>query len=303
MMSEWIITYRGEVAALLSALLWAIAAVLYQQVGDRIPPLQLTLLKGVIAIALILLTLLLRGTGLPEMPGRSLLLLAASGGLGISLGDTAFFYALNRLGSRRTLLLQTLSPAMTALIAAVVLAELLTPRSGIGMMLILLGVASVIQERVSPSAATPKAQFPWQGLAWALLAAAAQAGGAVLSRAALAETDVSPLVAALIRLVAGLVFLPLWMAAMPRSITFTWTPIASGRTWAMIGVAAFLGTYLAIWLQQTSLKFALAGVSQTLSAMSPIFVLPLAAWTGDRLTLRAILGAVVAVSGVALLFS
>lgn len=57
MMDEWILTYRGEVAALLSALLWAIAAVLYQQVGDRIPPLQLTLLKGVIAIALILLTL------------------------------------------------------------------------------------------------------------------------------------------------------------------------------------------------------------------------------------------------------
>ncbi|MFP4653996.1 MAG: EamA family transporter, partial [Phormidium sp.] len=141
MISEWIITYRGEVAALLSALLWAIAAVLYQQVGDRIPPLQLTLLKGAIAIALILLTLLLRGTVLPQIPGRSLLLLAASGGLGISLGDTAFFHALNRLGSRRTLLLQTLSPALTALIAAVVLAELLSPRSGIGMMLILLGVA------------------------------------------------------------------------------------------------------------------------------------------------------------------
>lgn len=304
-MIDWIANFRGELAALTSALLWAIASVMYGRAGQSIPPLQLNILKGAIAIALIALTLLWRGVALPELPLPSLGLLAISGVVGISIGDTAFFNALNRLGPRRILLLQTLSPCMTALLAAIFLEEILTARSGIGILLILLGVAWVIRERVgeSPIEAQALAKLQTQGIAWGLVAALAQATGAVLSRAALAETTVSPLMAALVRLVAGVAVLPLWMSLLPTARQQGWKPVGSVRMWGFLLLASILGTYLAIWLQQTSLKFALAGISQSLGAMSPIFVLPLAAWTGDRVSLRAILGAVVAVSGVALLFS
>lgn len=304
-MIDWIAGYRGELAALTSALLWAMSSILYGRVGQRVPPLQLNVLKGVVAIAFIGLTLLLRGAAMPELPLTSLLLLAASGVLGISLGDTAFFNTLNRLGPRRTLLLQTLAPSITAVLAVVFLEEVLTGRATIGILLILLGVAWVIRERTAetPVDAAKLARDRTQGIIWGTIAAFAQAGGAVLSRAALAETTVSPLVAALVRLVAGVAVLPLWMSLLPNVRPSGWKSLGSARLWGFLLLASFLGTYLAIWLQQTSLKFALAGVSQTLSATSPIFVLPLAAWTGDRVSLRAVLGALVAVSGVALLFS
>jgi drug/metabolite transporter (DMT)-like permease len=69
-----------------------------------------------------------------------------------------------------------------------------------------------------------------------------------------------------------------------------------------VAIAAFFGTYLAIWLQQTALKYAPAGVAQALLATSPIFVLPLLLALKERVSLRAALGALVALAGIWLLF-
>ncbi|NER28068.1 MAG: EamA family transporter [Symploca sp. SIO1C4] len=77
----------------------------------------------------------------------------------------------------------------------------------------------------------------------------------------------------------------------------------SGRALGAVCFAAFFGTYLAIWLQQTALKFTAAGIAQTLMTTSPLFVLPIVAFMGEVVTTRAILGVLVAITGVALLVS
>jgi drug/metabolite transporter (DMT)-like permease len=69
----------------------------------------------------------------------------------------------------------------------------------------------------------------------------------------------------------------------------------------IVALTAFLGTYLAIYLQQTALKYAEAGVAQALTSTSPLFVLPLAAVLGDPISFRAIGGVVVALVGVGIL--
>ncbi len=65
----------------------------------------------------------------------------------------------------------------------------------------------------------------------------------------------------------------------------------------------FGSTYLGIWLQQTALKFVSAGIAQTLSAVSPLFILPIAAAMGDKISIRTILGVLVALVGIGVLFS
>jgi drug/metabolite transporter (DMT)-like permease len=65
---------------------------------------------------------------------------------------------------------------------------------------------------------------------------------------------------------------------------------------------AFAGTYLGIWLQQTALKYAPAGIAQSLVATSPLFVIPLSLWLGERVSPRAIVGVVLALGGIWLLF-
>jgi drug/metabolite transporter (DMT)-like permease len=74
------------------------------------------------------------------------------------------------------------------------------------------------------------------------------------------------------------------------------------RRWATIILTVFIGTFLGIWLQQISLKYAAAGIAQTLFATSPLFVVPIVIFTGERVSLRAVLGALLAMAGVGFLF-
>ena len=69
-----------------------------------------------------------------------------------------------------------------------------------------------------------------------------------------------------------------------------------------IAIAAFGSTYLGIWLQQTSLKFAPTGIAQTFLATSPLFILPIVALQGEKISLRAIFGVMISLAGIALMF-
>ena len=298
----WITNFKGEVAALSAAFLWAIASVVYSRLGRQIPPLELNLFKGIIAIAFLVFTLLLQGQLLPEINATALTLLLLSGVLGIGLGDTAYFAAINCLGARRTLILETLAPPLTAVLALVFLQEQLTAAAWCGILLTILGVAWVVTERVTNSTFESK-HLTMQGISWGLLAAVAQATGAVLSRTALIQSSISPLWSTLVRLGAGVLVLLLWKLLEQRQVNGWLKPLQSWRILGVIAITAFFSTYLGIWLQQTSLKFAPAGIAQTLSSTSPLFVLPLAIWMGDVVSFRAILGVLVALGGVAVLFS
>ncbi|MBD2740210.1 DMT family transporter [Coleofasciculus sp. FACHB-1120] len=299
---NWITNFKGEVAALSAAFLWAIASVVYSRLGRQIPPLELNLFKGIIAIAFLVLTLLLQGQLLPEINPTALTLLLLSGVLGIGLGDTAYFAAINCLGARRTLILETLAPPLTAVLALVFLQEQLTAAAWCGILLTILGVVWVVTERVPNSTAESK-HLTMRGISWGLLAAVAQATGAVLSRTALIQSSISPLWSTLVRLGAGVLVLLLWKLLGRRQANDWLKPLQSWRIVGVIAITAFFSTYLGIWLQQISLKFAPAGIAQTLSSTSPLFVLPLAIWMGDIVSFRAILGVLVALGGVAVLFS
>ncbi len=289
----------GELAALSAALLWTVATSIYGRLGQQLPPLPLNGLKGGVAIAAILVTFWLSDRPGPSLDSAPTLILLTSGFLGIGLGDTAYLASLNCLGPRRALLLETLAPPLAACFAWIALGETLSSLAWSGLLVTLLGVAWTITER-TPDSVIHASQW-WRGLVWGLVAEVAQAGGAVLSRAALLQPQVTALDGSLLRLSGGLGFvLLLLLLRLPSSSGPR--PRPSLRVLGVVVVAALLGTYLGIWLQQIALQRAAAGIAQTLLATSPLFVLPLVALTGERLSGRAIAGAAIAVSGIALLF-
>ncbi|GET36440.1 DMT family transporter [Microseira wollei] len=302
--------YKGELAALLAAFLWAAASTVYSHLGQKIPPLELNLLKGVVAIAFLIVTLAIQGEWLPELNWVAISFLLTSGIFGIGIGDTAFFWAINLLGARRTLLLKTLTSPLVALLALIFLQETLTPTDWCGILLTLLGIAWVISERVS--ATTDTTNHFLQGIGWAIVATLADATGAILSRAALTQSNITPMWSTLLRLSAGVLVLLLWLLVKSRgetnNLSPTFTPLdkagwgESPKLLGIIAITSFFSTYLGIFLQQISLKFTAAGIAQTLGATSPLFVLPLAIWMGEKVSLRAFLGVLVALAGVWLLF-
>ena len=291
----------GDLAALSAAFLWATATIVYGLLGQKIPPLQLNIYKGLISIILIIVTLLLSAKIAAEFDTRVTLILLVSGVIGIGIGDTAYLNALKILGARRTLLIESLAPPLAAILALVFLREQLVAIAWCGILLTVLGVAWVIAERTSNSASNAS-NFK-MGILLALLAALCQATGAVISRFALVTSTIDPLWSALWRLIGGtLILFPLVLK--PRrnsedSISVSW----SLKLVAAIIFASVSGTYLGIWLQQTAFKFSPAGVAQTLLATSPLFVLPLAMVMGEKISLRAILGALIALLGISLLFT
>ena len=293
--------FRGEIAALAGAGLWAISATVYTIVGAKIPPLLLNLSKGLIAIALILLTFLLTRHQFTQINTIAIFGLLISGATGIGIGDTAFFQALNHLGARKSLLFDTLAPPITALLAFIFIQEKLNSNVWIAMFITISGVAWVISERTPEITHRPTQVI--KGIQWALVGVLSQAVAGVIARYTLLTTEVTSLESAFIRLLGGTIIILILMASKRQPIFSLATKIASLKLVATIAVTAFGSTYLGIWLQQTAFKHSPVGIAQTLLATSPLFVLPIVVILGERISYRAILGALVALIGVSLLFS
>jgi drug/metabolite transporter (DMT)-like permease len=291
----------GMGAALTAACLWAFASIVYGRLGKVLSPLWLNLLKGGMAIVMLMVTAVMLGQAWPQIPGVNLLMLLGSGAVGIGIGDTAYFGAINRLGARRCLLLKALAPAVGSLIAWVWLQEALSAMAILGMVVTTLGVTWVVSER-SQDPVSPRA-VDAIGLGLGLIAAVMEGLGAVLAHGALLQSGVDPLWSATIRLVGGMVVVVPMLLYETRFAPKEKAPLV--KPWPklllIIAVASFFSTFLGLWLQQIALKYSPTGIAQTLGATSPLFVLPMARVLGEKLSGRAIGGAVVALIGVAIL--
>jgi len=260
----------------------------------------MNLLKGVLAVVLFFATVLVLNDNSANLSWPAVLMLGLSGAVGIGYGDTALFKALNILGARRLLLLFTLAPALSAILAWIFLHENISLTGILGILLTLGGIAWVITEQKGDGAENRKDLR--LGIFFGLMGALAQAVGAVISRWALTETDVSALQSALIRLIAGVAFILVWISFKRIRIGQWVKPGSSVRLWGMVAAVVILGTYLAIWLQQIAFQYTHVGIAQTLLSTSPLFVLPIVALQGEKLSLRSIAGVLLAVAGIGLLF-
>jgi len=292
--------FGGGLAALTAAFLWALASVWFTRLGSHLSVIEVNFLKGMLALILLVITLYLSGGGLQSIPANALGLLLVSGVIGITLGDSAYLQALQHLGPRRTLLLATLAPPMVGLIAWGVLGETLAWTAWLGILLTVAGIAWVILERTSDSAPAFDLKL---GLLFGFLAALSQSVALVLSRVALTRTSVDSLQSTILRLAAAVVVLAVWSLLRRKPLLSRTVFQAQPHLWATLGAATFIGTYLAMWLQQVSISLAPAGIVQTLLSASPLFILSIAALQGQKITPRAVLGALLALGGVALLFT
>lgn len=282
----------GVLAALAAAFCWAVSSSLWRRLPTSLSAVELNLLKNLLAVLLQLPLLLLGGWWVG--PG-ALALLLASGVVGIALGDSLYFGALRRLGTRRTLTVEAGGPALSVLGGTLFLGELLRPVQWAGVGLISLAV--VLVARQHPPASGPPAGSQRLGLLLALLALLCGSAGALLSRAALLDSALSPLQSATLRLAAAAVVLLPLLGRLPRSGAM---PRPAGRRWPLVLAATLLGTSAGIMLQQTALQQLPAGLAVALLATAPVLALPLAHLEGDRPGWPGVGAAGLALAGVSL---
>lgn len=282
----------GALAALAAALCWTLASSLWRRLPTSLSGAELNLLKNWLAFAMLLPLVL--GRPWPAAPGP-LLLLALSGVLGIAVGDSLYFAALRRLGTRRTLTIDAGGPAVATVGGMVWLAEVPEPLHWLGLALITLALLLVAGQRSGIATAR---HLQLQGVGLALGALLCGSAGALVSRAALRDAALDPLQSALVRLLAAaIVLLPLLRFRRSSGVG----PQPSIRRWPLGLLATLLGTTLGIALQQMALQQLPGGLAVALLATAPLMAVPLAPLEGDRPGWRGWLAALLALAGVSVL--
>jgi drug/metabolite transporter (DMT)-like permease len=139
------------------------------------------------------------------------------------------------------------------------------------------------------------------GVVAGVLGALGQAVGYVISKLAL-RSGLDPLSATVVRIAAAAI--GVWVLAAVQRDTAGSLAALRDRTAALFMVAgAFCGPFLGVTLSLNALEYIEAGVAASISACYPLLAILLAArFHGERLTLRSLAGALVAVTGVVVLF-
>lgn len=282
----------GILFALLAALSWTVAAYGFRHLGGVLSPLQLNFWKGLLACIGLLAIIMATGqwVSIPTELWRPLLL---SGFIGITLGDTFIFSALNRIGERTTLsIAESAAPLFAILLGMLWLAEFLTLWQWLGAALIIPALIWVLE----PKAPSHRSN-PWLGMGFALGAALCQALGMVFMREVFLAVDMPSVQAAFLRLAAGIAAIPLIIAIQRHPF---W-PRLDPRQWVILGISTLVGTLLAIWFQQLAVKRLEAGVVQTLIATCAIMAFSIDRIRGHKASGKAWLGMGVALVGVGLI--
>ena len=290
-----------ELAALGTATCWATTGILASDAIRALGAFHFNLIRQVFVSLILAAVVLLSGTlALPDW--QTVAVLAVSGVVGILLGDTLNFAAVGRLGPRRAGAVFALNAPMAAVLGWVLLGERLGLQAWAGIAVTVAGVALAILGR--PASGAHRLEQVWGGLGVGVLfglgAALGQASGALIARPYMAG-GLDPYVGSLIRVGAsGLAmgFLATLPLAPPRPLDI------SSRVLVLTAATALIGLLLGMTLFLYALQGSQTGIIATLSATSPVIILPLL-WlrTGQRPSALSWAGGLLAVIGLALIFT
>ena len=306
--------YIGEIAGLSVAFLWAVTSIFFAEAGKSIGSFRVNVIRLLIAVGLYTIVLLVvSGQLFPDdLNSRQVFWLALSGLVGLVIGDGCGFKALVMIGPRLTTVMYSSAPIMATVVAWLFLDETLSWWSLLGIGLTITGITWVVLERRGKNnheISARQRDHPDSGsLAKGVLlgagAAAGQAIGLVMAKHGMANAGgtVEPLEASFIRMAAAMVII--WLLATLRGhLPSVLSAMRQGRPVLFSAAGAVAGPFLGVWMSLVAVSYVAVGVAATLNAMTPVAIIPLVIlYYREKVSLRATVGAVVAVAGVAILF-
>jgi drug/metabolite transporter (DMT)-like permease len=306
---------QGIAAALGTAFCWAMTALFFGAASRRIGQFHVNQIRLVQACIFLGAACFVAGA-FTQAPWPQIALLALSGLVGLTLGDAALFLSLQIIGPRRASLIMALAPGFAALLMVPLLGEGLSLIGVAGMVITLGGVMWVVLERGQPGEIIGSAAL---GVSMGVLGALGQAGGLILSKAGLGMAEpegllnrlagidaesvktLSPLFGTFIRMVAGTVLLVGWCIVIGR-MGQTLRALKDRKALGQTTAGAFFGPFVGVTLSLAAVAWTNTAVAATVMAISPVLVIPIVRVVyKQRITGRAVIGALIAVAGVAVL--
>ncbi len=287
----------GILSALLASSFWTISCSFWSTLSTPLSALQINCLKNTIALFFFLPFIV----GFPlgtELNGVLFLLL--SGAIGIAIGDSLYIAALRRLGTRRTLTVESLAPLIAFLTDVSLMGKHIPLSVFVGALLV--GSSLIIIAFQSPPYAAQLARRNLStqktGFLFAFLGVLCGVFGAFLSRLVLVSSEITPLESSTFRLIGGVFTLIILFWSKRKHLLL---PEFKKYDWIKIVIATFIGTNLGIALQQVVFKNLSLGIGITLLSLSPLFALFLR--EGDVFKISSLFASSFAVIGIWLVFT
>ena len=302
-------TYLGEMISIGVAFSWTATALLSEFGSKRLGNLTLNVLRMALALlfSMVLFWVVtespLPSGGTMEAYGWMLL----SGLVGYVIGDFCLFQCYIIIGSRYGQLFMTLAPLAAALMAWVTLGQQMSAMSIVAMLVTLAGISISVLGRGEHHRVSLK--LPLGGVLFAIGAALCQGVGLVLSKIGMDYYQADaipdwlvPFSANFFRCIAGIVgfvlllyvregFAPLREALHDRK----------GMTAAT--ATTIFGPFVGVGFSLMAVQYTSAGIASTLMALTPIIIILPSYWLfGQKITWKAVTGAVISVIGVSLFF-
>jgi|TARA_R110000764_G_scaffold186051_1_gene271409 drug/metabolite transporter (DMT)-like permease len=295
----------AELSGLVAALCWTISSLMAPGLIQRFGTMRFNTVRIMIAsVILLFISLVTQRFNASLWLHVDLIIL--SGVLGIFLGDTMLFTAVHRLGPRRTGVIFATNAPMSILLGWLFLNEHLSLNQLFACGLVLSGVviAILFGKRQSLHAWEQTKGKLSVGILMALGGALGQASGALLSKPALLD-GADPIAVSALRVTTGAVALMLAYGLFYRHRQPEHAiPFSQLTRQDFIGIAALatIGMVIGMSVLVWGVGNANVGIVTTLSAVVPVLILP-GLWitTGQRPTFGAWLGAILVVTGAALI--
>jgi drug/metabolite transporter (DMT)-like permease len=283
-----------DLLALGAAVCWAFTSVMSATPASHLGTFAFTRWRMALVLLMLLPVVMVSGSW-HSLSLADCAVLGLSGFIGIFVGDTALFGAMNRLGPRRTSVLFATHAFFSALLGYLFLDEHMGPQAMLGGALVMGGVmtATLLGRHRDDAHAWEANRGHWGlGVALGVLAALCQALSSLIAKPVMVS-GADPIAATVVRVSATCVaqFVLLWSgfaAARARNR-------ASPRILLQVGWIGFLGMGVGMSLILLALKHGDVGMVAILSSVSPVLVLPLlwlrlqrapapGAWLGAGLT-------------------
>ncbi len=283
-----------DLLALGAAVCWASASLISVSPSRHLGAFAFTRWR-MLMVAMMLWTVALASGGWRSLATDSCRIMALSGLIGIFIGDTALFAAMNRLGPRRSGVLFATHAMFSALLGFWLLGERMSMQATLGSALTMAGVISAIllgRDKGDQHAWEADRGHIGVGVALGLLAALCQAVGSLIAKP-LMIGDLDPIAASAVRVSVACAahFILLWLGLPVARAHQTMTL----RVLAQTALNGFIAMGVGMTLVLLALESGDVGMVAILSSVSPVLLLPLlwlrlgrapapGAWVGAGLT-------------------
>ena len=230
------------------------------------------------------------------------LLLGTSSLSGFVISSVMLLRAFQYIGPRLSMLVGASTPIFAALMAWIALGQGLPSHSAFGIALVIIGIVWAVSDGAKLKDWSRGSQYR-RGMLLAIGSAIGQGASFVLMSEGMAG-GFPVMSASVIRTLVGVVIFWLYMSIRSKSGNNLRTILREPRAFLMLVVATLTGPVIGTTLVLLSLQFTGVGVSSTLTGTTPILLIPISFVVfKEAITLRAVMGTIVAIAGVAVLFA